>query len=304
MQNKVEFFKEKSDVAVDIVMATYNGEKFIAQQIESILAQDHDNFTIYISDDGSTDQTVEIIKSFSEYGSKIKIVNTERVGGVMKNFEKALTYSKADYIMLSDQDDVWYKNKIQTSLDCILKEENCASKKVPLMVYTDLELVDENLSLIDESFYHASGLNPYRNLIIDNLLWMNSVWGCTILLNRAALSTCLPFKYPLMMHDHWLAMNTLKNGKLVYIDKPLIKYRQHSSNVLGGVGYQQSFIKRLFDVKLYKNIISKAKTVSKMHQTNTTAKKIIFSKIIIRSIKNCETKKYPLIFLFFYLILG
>lgn len=150
------------NVLVDIVLASYNGEKYISEQLDSILNQSHKNIQLYISDDGSSDTTVNIINEYVRKDSRVHLINMERVGGVIKNFETALEYTTANYIMLSDQDDFWEYNKIEKQLNAMLTEERKAGN-VAVLGYTDLALVDDKLQPISGSFYRAAGLN--RNVI-------------------------------------------------------------------------------------------------------------------------------------------
>ncbi|HFI1270559.1 TPA: glycosyltransferase family 2 protein, partial [Escherichia coli] len=285
------------------VLASYNGEKYISEQLDSILNQSHKNIQLYISDDGSSDTTVNIINEYVRKDSRVHLINMERVGGVIKNFETALEYTTANYIMLSDQDDFWEYNKIEKQLNAMLTEERKAGN-VAVLGYTDLALVDDKLQPISRSFYRAAGLNPERNLHYCNLSWMGSVMGCTIIMNRKALDNAIPFHPQVIMHDHWLAMKTLEIGHLFYIDESLIQYRQHSKNVSGGLGYRKSILKKILDIDAYKKIIERAKIVSSMHGLDSFYKRLKFSKNIIAGFKYCETVKYPFLFLFFFITLG
>ncbi|MFC3190953.1 glycosyltransferase family 2 protein [Pseudocitrobacter faecalis] len=290
-------------ITVDVALASYNGEKYISEQIESILNQSHKNIRLYISDDGSTDNTVTIIKRYIEQDHRVHLVNTERVGGVINNFEVALKATSADYIMLSDQDDYWEYDKIEQQLSAMLIEESNYKAK-PILGYTDLELVDEKLKPISNSFYASAKLNPLRNLNYCNLSWMGSVMGCTIIMNRLALDNALPFNKQIIMHDHWLAMKTLEVGHLFYIDKAFIQYRQHSRNVSGGLGFRKKLINKILDVNRYKNMVKRTKIVSSMHGLDSFYKRLKFSKNILLGFKHCETIKYPVLFLFFFITMG
>lgn len=290
-------------IIVDIVLASYNGEAFIGQQIESILNQTHGNFNLYITDDGSKDNTVNIIKYYSAKDDRVKLVSKERTGGVNYNFERGLKFSQGNYIFLSDQDDIWYPNKIEEYLKSMLREESI-EKNVPILLYSDLKLVDSSGNGISESFYKSSGLNPLRNYHYLNLKWMGSVMGCTIMLNKIALQHALPFPHPIIMHDHWLALSTLKAGKILYIDKAFMDYRQHNNNVSGGMGFQRNIFNKLFNTKNYINIYKRAKIISSMYNTNNIFKRIKFLYSIFPSFKNCETIKYPLIFSIIYTLFG
>ncbi|EPK8021203.1 glycosyltransferase [Providencia rettgeri] len=286
--------------SVNILLATYNGEKYLHEQINSLLDQSYSNFTVLISDDGSSDGTINVLSKIKD--PRFKIINTQRIGGVIKNFEFLLSKSDADYVMLCDQDDVWHPNKIHHSLNEITKNEE--DKDTPCLGFSDLELVNENLELISDSFYAKTGLNPYRNFNIDNLSWMGSIYGCTIIMNRASVNNALPFPENLIMHDHWLGFRTLSIGNIFYINKALLKYRQHENNVAGGMGYKKNIIQKILSPKKYRDIRDRAIIISRLHNIKSLKDKLVFSKVILRSFKYCETKKYPLLFLLTFLIYG
>ncbi|QCT22031.1 glycosyltransferase family 2 protein [Jejubacter calystegiae] len=287
-------------IKVDVVLACYNGEKFIAEQIDSILNQSHKNISLIITDDGSSDKTSNIIELYQQTDNRVIVISKERAGGVIQNFERGLSASSSDYIMLSDQDDIWHTDKIKICLEKAVKEE-CGKENGPLLIYSDLCLVNERLDVISTSFYQYSGLNPERNLHIENLSWMGSVMGCTILMNRAALNLVLPFRYPLVMHDHWLAFKTLESGRIFYLDKPLVYYRQHSENVSGGLGGNKNIFKRMLDVNRYRQMTKRVDAVRSMNNVDSFTKKMFFLKTIIKSIPRCETIKYPVLFLLLFM---
>lgn len=217
---------------VDIAMATYNGEPYIEEQIISILNQTYSNWTLYISDDSSTDRTVEIINKYTKKDPRIKLINTSRQGGVINNFNKALEATTSDYILLSDQDDYWFPNRIFMLLEKMQEVE--ISKEKPVLVFSDLELVDKNLVVIAKSFYKANKINPLENLNILNLAWSSTVYGCSTIVNRNLLSKCLPIPPSVPMHDSWLALNSAAESGLHYLEQTTLKYRQHENNVVGG----------------------------------------------------------------------
>lgn len=216
---------------VDIAMATYNGEKYISEQIDSIINQNYQNWKLYISDDGSMDDTVKIIKNFVSKDNRIELVNTERQGGVIQNFNKALEHTDAEFIVLSDQDDLWPKNRLEM---LVTKISNHSGKNQPRLIFTDLTLINETGEIIAESFYKENSLNPLQNVERYNLLWNSTVYGCTTIMNRALLDMVLPIPTNAHMHDQWLAMKAHQNKGLVFFDVPTVLYRQHSENVVGG----------------------------------------------------------------------
>lgn len=215
---------------VDILLATYNGEKYIKEQVESILNQTYENIQIIISDDCSTDNTRQVLKEY-ENNEKIKIFYQEKNLGYVKNFEFLLKQVKSNLYMLSDQDDVWKKEKVEKSV------EKIESEKLDL-VFGDLEVVDENLNTLYKSY------NRYMHLIHKikkyqkdyRLQYLyNCMTGCTIISRKNWIDKVLPFptnsKY--MIHDYWLGLVIALNGKVGYIEEPYILYRQHRKNQVG-----------------------------------------------------------------------
>lgn len=252
---------------IDIAMATYNGEEFISEQIVSIQKQSFSEWTLYISDDFSTDNTRKIIEDLAANDNRIKLINTDRQGGVVANFNKALEATNSQYIALADQDDYWPKDRLKILFDKILEEENQAK---PLMIFSDLILVNKDLKTISDSLYKSRKLDPYENMDYFDLLWKCSVYGCSTLMNRALLEKSLPIPADATMHDNWLALNAATENGLKYLDEVTILYRQHDKNVVGGKA--NSFVDKIitFKTSLKKMIKFKAKVLAML----SSAKKI------------------------------
>lgn len=250
---------------VDIAMATYNGEKYISEQIDSIINQSYQDWRLYISDDGSTDNTVKIIKTFVSRDDRIILINTERQGGVIPNFNKALEHTSAGFIALADQDDIWPVDRLEILVNEISKNNETNQ---PQLIFTDLTLVDEDGKTIAESFYRENGINPLENLEGYNLLWKCTIYGCTTIMNRALLDISLPIPLNAHMHDQWLSMRAYQNKGLKYLTSSSICYRQHDNNVVGGIN--RDFLDRLVNSKhSVKNLICAAqKTKSYLREND------------------------------------
>ena len=215
---------------IDILMTTYNGEKYLKEQIESILNQTYKNINLIISDDCSTDNTRDILKEYQDL-ENIKIYYQDKNLGYVANFEFLLKHVESDIYMLSDQDDVWMPNKIEETFKK-LEEDNAD------LVFTDLEVVNQKLELINKSFNKSMnkehkigktlGTNQFEYLY-------NNITGCTIMSKKKWIDEILPIpkgsKY--VIHDSWIGLIISLNGKISYLDKPTIKYRQHSENQVG-----------------------------------------------------------------------
>ena len=239
---------------IDVLLATYNGEKYLKEQIDSILNQTYQNINLIISDDYSTDGTREILKGYEQKDERIKVYYQEKNQGYIKNFEFLLKQVTSDIYMLSDQDDVWLPEKIEKSYET-LKNENAD------LVFGDLEVVDENLNTIYPSFNKFMLLDrkikKYINTYKLNYLY-NCITGCTIMSKKKFIEKVLPFpsttKY--MLHDYWLGIIVSIEGKLAYIPEKYIKYRQHGNNQIGTDKISHKFnkfeqVRNLFiDVKL------------------------------------------------------
>jgi rhamnosyltransferase len=213
---------------VNIVLSTFNGAQFLAEQLESIQNQTFRNWQLLIRDDGSTDQTPEIIQTFAAADQRIKFINeTDRENlGVITNFFTLIKYDQADYYFFSDQDDVWLPDKMAT----MLAEAARHDQAKPLMVYMDLAVVDQELTLIKPSMIRSQSHHANTTLLPE--LTENTVTGGVAMLNHA-LAEKWQTTDQLIMHDWYLALLAAATGQLVYIDQPGELYRQHHNNVLG-----------------------------------------------------------------------
>lgn len=216
---------------IDVLLATYNGEKYLKEQIDSILNQTYKNIHLIISDDNSKDSTRAILEQYQKQDSRITIYLQEQNLGYIKNFEFLLKKVESNYYMLSDQDDVWLSEKIEKSIQT-LKNQNAD------LVFGDLEVVDENLQTIYPSFGDFMLLNrkikKYINSYKVNYLY-NCVTGCTILSKKEYIKDILPIPHDskYVPHDYWMGIMVALKGKLAYMPEKYIKYRQHGNNQIG-----------------------------------------------------------------------
>lgn len=236
-----------SEKKVAILLASYNGEKYIAQQLQSIMEQTYKDYMCYVRDDGSSDKTVEIVKAFADKDpDHIMLVSTksDRHGSKYNFFELIHYYLQScneEYVMFSDQDDVWRTDKVEEEVGHINESD------VPTLVFCGQEIVNEDLVSVQESIHsHMKDYNEFPN----SLTYRNVAAGCTICVNRElllkAFSDISPNQF--VMHDWWLMLVAAYLGKIIYIDKPLMQYRQHGNNVLGAdnnnyIGKAQKYLK-------------------------------------------------------------
>lgn len=224
---------------VTIVMATYNGEKYVEEQVKSILSSTYQNFHLHIYDDGSTDHTLTILRGYEErYPDRIKIFQNEENLGVTRNFLQAINQTTTDYIMLCDQDDVWNSDKIHKTLRRIRHMEAQRGKEMPLAVFTDAVVVDQDLKQIHQSFFQSGHLDP-RKTDLPHLLMENKLIGCTVMINAALRRILQRHNIPkeARFHDWWLALLAASFGGIGYMNEGTILYRQHGGNVVGNTGF-------------------------------------------------------------------
>ena len=223
---------------VNILMSTYNGQQFLAEQIRSIQEQSYTDWTLFIRDDGSSDNTKEILKDFERQDSRIHLIDSDKSDnlGVIKSFHKLVNHDRADYYFFSDQDDVWLPNKLELSL----KEAQNYLADLPLMVYMDLKVVNQDLEIMTESMVKSQSHHANTELVQE--LTENTVTGGVAMINHA-LAEMWQETDDILMHDWYLALLASAFGNLVFIDQPGELYRQHSDNVLGARTLSKRFRK-------------------------------------------------------------
>ncbi len=223
---------------VNILMSTYNGQQFLAEQIRSIQDQSYTDWTLFIRDDGSSDNTKEILKDFERQDSRIHLIDSDKSDnlGVIKSFHKLVNHDRADYYFFSDQDDVWLPNKLELSL----KEAQNYLADFPLMVYMDLKVVNQDLEIMTESMVKSQSHHANTELVQE--LTENTVTGGVAMINHA-LAEMWQETDDILMHDWYLALLASAFGNLVFIDQPGELYRQHSDNVLGARTLSKRFKK-------------------------------------------------------------
>ncbi|MBQ9827389.1 MAG: glycosyltransferase family 2 protein [Lachnospiraceae bacterium] len=232
----------------DILLATYNGERYIGELLRSIEAQTFEDWRLIVSDDGSTDATVDIVREFMERmpeGRVELVVNVPGTGSARDNFMKALILCSGDYTMFCDQDDVWLETKIEDTLGKMLEAEAAIRKETgtpewempyPVLVHTDAFVTDEQLKITDRSFMKHMGFK--KELSRNERLIQNNCVGATCMMNRALtemMQLAAPGSVHMTMHDHFASLIASAFGRVVYLDRPLMLYRQHGDNSVGAV---------------------------------------------------------------------
>lgn len=215
---------------VAVLLATYNGEKYITEQLDSLINQSYNGFVCYIHDDGSKDNTIRICEDYERrYPGTIRNLKYEVAGGAKNNFFSLMKRVNADYYLFCDQDDVWSSNRIEKMMDVVQDVDE------DFLVFSDLKIVDEKLNVISDSFYDSNHVNPafidYKNALIKGF-----IPGCTMMASRGLIEKALNFHNPesIKMHDWWLVLTALMSDvKLIFLNESLGLYRQHSGNTIG-----------------------------------------------------------------------
>jgi glycosyltransferase involved in cell wall biosynthesis len=245
---------------ITILLATYNGASYIAEQMDSLLKQTMPFDTLYIQDDCSTDNTWKILMEYqSKYSDRIAIEKSEKNSGNPKfNFYGMMSRIRDDYILLCDQDDVWLPDKIAKTLVKMREMERVYGKDTPLLVHTDLRVVDGELRTVSPSFKKAMNANYDRVQLKDQII-QNTLTGCTAMYNRA-LAELIGEKMPeyMVMHDWWLMLMASAFGHIGHIDEQTVLYRQHEANEIGAkdvrtLGYK---FKKLLNYREIKQAIN------------------------------------------------
>jgi glycosyltransferase involved in cell wall biosynthesis len=231
-------------MTVDILMATYNGAPYLAEQIDSLLAQTVSDWRLLIRDDGSTDSTSSIIADYCHrYPGKIECV-TDELGnlGYVQNFAQLMVCAQAPYMMFCDQDDVWFPHKIEVSLKKIRQMELLHGIALPLLVFTDLQVCDEQGITVAKSYWQYQHILPRVGLHHAGALLQCNTTGNTFILNQPLKELALPIPELIPGHDWWVALIALYAGEIDYLDQSTLKYRQHAKNASGEKGTQLSTV--------------------------------------------------------------
>jgi len=200
---------------ISVCMATHNGEKYLRQQVDSILAQLSGHDELIISDDNSSDTTLSILHSYND--SRIMLLESKKFGSPSRNFEHALTHCRNSFIFLADQDDIWHPDKITVMKAALEKND---------LVVCDCEIVNENLSTLHHSFFSQ---NHSRSGLIKNFV-KNSFIGCCMAFRKPVLTKALPFPENIPFHDQWIGLIAERYFTVAFIPEVLVAHRRHFNN--------------------------------------------------------------------------
>ncbi|MCM1140407.1 MAG: glycosyltransferase family 2 protein [Muribaculum sp.] len=231
---------------ISVCLAVYNGEKYIREQLQSILEQLSENDEVIISDDGSKDKTVDIILSFND--PRIRVFLNSEEHGPVGNFENALKQATGEHIFLSDQDDIWLDGRVSLAVDALKAGAAC--------VICNRNLIDKNGITISENVIKEDFTKyPFWKVLLHN-----PYIGCCMAFTKRHLELCLPFPKSLPMHDWWIGLLAHKQKKVKFIEAPLISYRRHGNNVTTGKS-PYTFLQRIvFRVRLHRQLYKRLKS--------------------------------------------
>ncbi len=231
---------------VTVLLAAYNGEKYIRDQLESILNQTFDHLSVVISDDLSTDGTPAVIREYEErYPGRVRSLrNSERSGSAQNNFFRLLIAAPDEYVMLCDQDDVWLPDKVEVTLGEMKRLETEWGMEVPLLVHGDLSVTDKEGLILHKSMAEYQKIAVHDNRF-SHYLVENNITGNTVMLNRAFFRLLADIPKECVMHDWWLGLLASCFGRISYIDRPLVLYRQHGDNQVGSKSGKEQYAERI-----------------------------------------------------------
>jgi glycosyltransferase involved in cell wall biosynthesis len=253
--------EQQNQPLILVLLPTYNGQTYLAEQIDSILAQTHQHVLLVCRDDGSTDESDAILACYAQKFPARVLHMQDELGnlGAAASFSKLMSWALGHcsehkdgcsvYVALTDQDDIWHPERLENCLERMRREQS-DSADLPLLVHSDLRVVNSDGEETASSFMKFQGLNPQRTSLAAQLL-SNTVTGCTSLMNLPLLRQALPIPREAVMHDWWLSLVASAFGRICYMDQVLVDYRQHGHNTIGakafvGPGLNRITLRKVF----------------------------------------------------------
>ncbi|TFH75757.1 glycosyltransferase family 2 protein [Gammaproteobacteria bacterium LSUCC0112] len=228
-----------------VLLPVFNGAEYLAEQLDSILSQTHHSLLLVCRDDGSTDTSTAILTEYRNlHAERMRVIEDNKGNlGASGSFSELMQWSldfmrsseQDVYVALSDQDDIWHADKLAITLQAMTSVDDGSQ---PTLVHSDLHVVDKQGQLLSSSLLDFQGLDPTRTAFSAQLI-SNTVTGCTVLMNKALLQKALPVPADAMMHDWWLSLVASCFGRLVFVNRATVEYRQHGRNTLGARAYHR-----------------------------------------------------------------
>ena len=217
---------------VSIVMAVHNGEAWLAEQIDSILAQTVSDFELLIGDDASSDRSPLILKEYALRDQRVHLFRHDDTVGVARNFAFLMERAEGQYIAFCDQDDRWHSRKLERQLEAMERSE-VQNEGIPILVHSDLRLIGEDGKTIAPSYFRKRGYDFPKKSSLPLMLTRSGIMGNTVLINRALRNATLPFPPGLKYHDWWLGAVAELEGRRITLEEALVEYRIHTHNTSG-----------------------------------------------------------------------
>ena len=265
---------------ISVLMATYNGGKYIKEQLDSLQAQSYEKWTLYIRDDCSTDNTTNILKEYQNREPRIHLLPSSTTNiGALGNFNRLMSNASGKYFMFCDQDDIWLPDKIKETVDLMKNSEDRYGKDFPILIHTDCSVIDSDRRLVAPSFMQYQHMKHEKQNPLRVLLTQNFVTGCTVMINKSLLNACLPVPSQALMHDWWIALVAAAAGKICYLPQKTMLYRQHGKNVAGA--------KKLFSACNLKRLLSIAELEKDLD------KLMLQNRALLRHLRSDDKLKTP-----------
>lgn len=223
----------RREPTVEILLATHNGERWLAEQVRSIRGQTYRDWRLVLCDDASCDGTVALARELAREDDRVVVREREApAGSAARSFLDLVAASRGRYVMLADQDDVWLPGKVEQTLERMRALESRLGPDVPALVHTDVTVVDADLHVLEPSLVRSQALDAERTRLAS-IVTQNPVTGCTVMVNRALAGLVAPPFDGVAMHDWWLAVLAAAFGGIAFLDTPTVLYRQHGANTVG-----------------------------------------------------------------------
>lgn len=235
---------------IAILLGVYNGALYIEEQIESILVQSYKDWTLYVRDDASTDNTLNIIREYAKKHDNIVVINDlDGNLGCNGNYFRLLSLVESEYYMFCNADDYWFPAKIQLSMEK-MKEEEIKNKNVPIIVHTDLSISDKNLNILSDSYWENTNTDPEKFKTYNKLGICSVVAGATMLFNQKVKELTFPVAKNAPFFDHWMALRVVKNGVIATVHASTISYRQIGTNLAAvTINQENSFFNKIASIR-------------------------------------------------------
>jgi glycosyltransferase involved in cell wall biosynthesis len=225
-----------SAAEIDVLLATWNGERFIEEQLESLFRQTFQRFRLIVRDDASNDSTLDVIERYrAQYPGRIVVHINQCRMGPCRTFSLLAQTSVAPYVAFCDQDDIWHEDRLAIGVAAAKNMEAEYGIQTPALIFSDLTLIGQDNQILAPSMWKMKHLNP-RRASLGKMLVQNLVTGCTILANRSLVLRALPIPEGAVMHDSWLGLVAAAFGVLHPLEETTVRYRQHRGNAIGAGG--------------------------------------------------------------------